>query len=269
MRNRGLIHLGIVVGILLGLFSNCYAAEDVYFDLGEASKGIVQITYKGSTAKKLKVMIEKADKKYTYNISNQGKTESFPLQLGSGTYKIRVLENISGKSYSVIASQEAEVKLQNENIVYLNSIQNINWNFSSLAVKKAVELTDGTTDLEEKAKLLYSHMVGGYTYDYKKLAALPSDYVPVIDTTFRQKTGICYDFSSLYAAMLRSQGIPSKLIKGYTPNAEGYHAWNEVYDSSQKKWVIIDTTYDLQVIKAKSKIKMIKSSKDYQKVNEY
>jgi transglutaminase/protease-like cytokinesis protein 3 len=42
--------------------------------------------------------------------------------------------------------------------------------------------------------------------------------------------------------MLRSQGIPTKLIKGYTDKVDGYHAWNEVLIDRQ--WVVIDTTYD-------------------------
>lgn len=258
-----------MVLILLGLFINSYAAENDYFDLGEISKGVIHITYKGNSNKKIKVMIEKAEKKYTYDINNQGKTESFPLQLGNGSYKIKLLENVTGKSYTTIVSQSVDVNLQIDNAIYLNSIQNINWSVSSKAVKKAAELTRNTEDLEEKAEILYSHMVKGYAYDYDKLAKLPSSYIPVIDNTFLEKTGICYDFSSLYAAMLRSQGIPSKLIKGYTPNAEGYHAWNEVYDNGKKEWMIIDTTYDLQVIKSKPKVKMVKSTRDYQKVNEY
>ena len=69
--------------------------------------------------------------------------------------------------------------------------------------------------------------------------------------------------------MLRSQGIHAKLVKGYTPNATGYHAWNEVYDSKAKKWLIVDTTYDLQVIPKNKKVTMSKSANDYSKVYEY
>lgn len=68
------------------------------------------------------------------------------------------------------------------------------------------------------------------SYDYNKLEILPTTYLPVIDDTFKVQSGICYDFSALYAAILRNQGIPVKLVKGYTRNAKGYHAWNEAYD---------------------------------------
>ena len=42
--------------------------------------------------------------------------------------------------------------------------------------------------------------------------------------------------------MLRSQGIPTKLVKGYSDNVDGYHAWNEVYINEE--WITIDTTLD-------------------------
>jgi len=268
MRSERSIQFILIFIITFAVWTNSYLAGD-YFDKGEVSQGVIHITYKGTTGKRAKVIIEKGDKKYTYDINSQGKKESFPLQLGNGTYKVKILENTMGNSYRIADSQTIEVKLKDGNIAFLNATQNINWTVDMKAVKKAVDLTKGTKDLQEKAKMLYSYVACNYAYDYKKLATLPSTYLPVIDATLLEKKGICYDFSSLYAAMLRSQGVPAKLVKGYTPNAEGYHAWNEVYDSSKKEWVIIDTTYDLQVIKIKPKTKMIKSEKEYQKVNEY
>jgi transglutaminase-like putative cysteine protease len=50
------------------------------------------------------------------------------------------------------------------------------------------------------------------------------------------RTGICYDYASLMCAMLRSQGIATRMIHGNTP--QGYHAWNEVYMDGQG-WVVV------------------------------
>lgn len=59
--------------------------------------------------------------------------------------------------------------------------------------------------------------------------------------------------------MLRSQGIPAKLVKGNAPkNAAGYHSWNEVHGETKKAWVVIDTTYDIQVLTQKN-IPMLKT----------
>lgn len=239
------------------------------FETEESDKGVVTASYSNTTGKRAKLMIEKDNSKYTYDLNIKGNAERFPLQLGDGEYKLTVLENTSGNAYQIIASTKVQVKMKDEKLVYLNSIQNINWSVSDTAIVYAKNLTQDTKDLEEKAKLLYNHMAYNYTYDYDKLASLPTTYLPNIESTFEDKTGICYDFSSLYAAMLRSQGIYAKLIKGYTTNATGYHAWNEVYDTSKKEWLIIDTTYDLQVIPLKRSVTMVKRAKDYQVIYEY
>ncbi|QOX63381.1 transglutaminase domain-containing protein [Anoxybacterium hadale] len=255
----------VIIGIFAGT-SAVYGAE--YFDSKDLGSGVVHITYDGGG--KTKVIIQKDDKKYTYDINSVGKTESFPLQLGNGKYKVSLYKNTSGNSYKLIAAEDFNVKISNPESVYLTSTQNIDWNIDSKAVKKAVELTKDIDGVEKKAKVLWDFMVNNNAYDYDKLSKLPSGYVPIIDQTLAEKKGICYDFSSLYAAMLRSQGTPAKLVKGYAPkNAVGYHAWNEVYDQKNKEWIIIDTTYDVQVIKKNPKVSMTKNSTDFNKVYEY
>jgi hypothetical protein len=267
---KTLSFLSITLFIILFLGANLSFAASV-FDDTSTSIGLIKVNYVSTTTAKVKIMIEKDTQKYTYDLLHNGTTENFPLQLGSGKYKISILENISGSSYRLISSQTFDVTITDQNSTYLNSIQNINWNVDSKAVAKAVDLTKGTTDLKKKATLLWTYMAKNNKYDYKKLATLPTSYVPTVDKTLIDKTGICYDFSSLYAAMLRSQGIPAKLVKGYAPkNATGYHAWNEVYDKATSKWIVIDSTYDLQVIAKYPKLAiMSKPVADYQKVYEY
>lgn len=269
MKRKLVLSLFLLLTFAVASVFGTYAAG--YFDETDTGKGIIHVTYLSDSTAKIKVMIEKDTKRYTYDVNAKGIVESFPLQLGDGSYKISLLQNTTGNSYRLISSVAIEVKITDPNSVYLGSIQNVNWTVDSAAVKKAVDLTKGTTDLYKKAQILWSYMAKNNTYDYTKLAKLPTTYVPIIDATLKDKTGICYDFSSLYAAMLRSQGIPAKLVKGYAPNyAQGYHAWNEAYDSASKKWVVIDSTYDLQVIKVKPKLAtMIKKTSEYQKVYEY
>jgi len=261
--------LFISIAIIAASAEAAFAAD--YFDFKDVSKGVVHVTYKSSSTARMKVMIEKSPSKYVYDVNSTGVTENFSLQSGSGTYKVSLLQNTSGSSYKLIASKSVDVKITDPNAVYLNPIQNVNYSPDSEAVKKAVELTKGTDDIAQKAKILWDYMAKNHKYDYKKLSSIRSGYVPSVDATYRDKTGICYDFSSLFAAMLRSQGIPAKLVKGYAPKyANGYHAWNEVYDAKIQQWVVIDSTYDLQVIKIKpSAVSMIKKSSEYQKIYEY
>ena len=50
----------------------------------------------------------------------------------------------------------------------------------------------------------------------------------------KEKTGICFDYASVMSAMLRIQGIPTKLAVGYAGDV--YHAWISVY-VADKGWV--------------------------------
>jgi len=58
--------------------------------------------------------------------------------------------------------------------------------------------------------------------------------LPVLDTVLADKKGICFDYASLMTAMLRSQGVPCKLVIGYAGSA--YHAWISVW-SETDGWV--------------------------------
>ena len=253
--------MGLVLAFSLPLYAQTINLEDI-------AKGVVHVTYKGTAGKRIKVLVDKDGTRYNYNLNEEGKTESFPLQLGNGTYKISVMEQTVDNKYRQVATESLTLNMENPNDVYLNAIQSIAWDESMEPIQFASARTEGLA-IEGTTTTLYQDMITQYGYDYAKLMNLPSNYIPMIESTFLVKTGICYDFSSLYASMLRSQGVPVKLVKGYTPNAEGYHAWNEVYDAKTGEWHVIDTTYDLQATGKKVVVQMIKPTQDYQKVYEY
>ena len=238
------------------------------FDTSLLNSGVVKVSYT-SDIEKLKVMIEKDSKRYTYNLNNKGAEESFPLQMGNGKYKISVLENIGGDKYKYVSTENVALNLSNANDIYLSSVQNINWDNEKAAIKKANELTKDLTNDQDKLKTIYNYIISSFKYDYTKLSKLKNDYVPDIDLTVNSQKGICYDYASAFAAMLRSAGIPAKLVKGYSTNVKGYHAWNEVYNNETKSWIIIDSTYDSQMKAASAKYSMEKKAGQYTKVNEY
>lgn len=252
------------------IFSAAYtktAKAETIFNTDKVNKGVLAVNYSSAASKKVKLLVEKDGKQYSYTLSGKA-DESFALQMGSGSYKVSVLENIEGNSYKVVSQNTLDVKIDNENDVYLNSIQNINWDDSMSVIKKANELTKNAKSNDEKVKILYNYVMNNLSYDYVKLSNVQAGYLPNIDSTLSSKKGICYDYSSMLASMLRSQGIPTKLVMGYTSNVNGYHAWNEIYMESSKKWIVVDSTYDSQV-KGKVKTSMEKSAGLYQKVKVY
>ncbi|HEX2947253.1 MAG TPA: transglutaminase-like domain-containing protein [Clostridia bacterium] len=263
-----LVSICIGLAVIMNATFAAAAAAPV-FDTTRIENGIVAIAYNSDSDKRLKVMIEKSGKSMTYDLKNNGQTESFPLQMGDGQYKVSVLENTSGTKYKYVSSKEIALDINDDKKVYLASVQNIRWNSDMETVKLASRLTKGLDTDSKKIKAIYNYVVSKISYDYDKLAKLSTTYVPDVDSTLSSGTGICYDYSSVFAAMLRSQGIPAKLIMGYSPKVQGFHAWNEVYDAGTDKWIVIDTTFDSQKMAAKEKYSMEKSQTDYSGIREY
>ena len=249
---------------------NASGISYVNVDTGKLNFGVVTVScFRVNSDKKLKVLVEKDGKRVYYDLKNDGTEESFPLQFGNGVYTVGVLENTTGNNYRYITRKTVILELEDELSVYLASVQNVKWNSDSLCARIASELTDGLKSDTQKIKAIYNYVISNITYDREKSSTLETGYVPDIDRIIADKQGICYDFASVFAAMLRSQGIPAKLVKGYTPNAVGYHAWNEVYNPETGKWMVIDTTYDAKMRQLRGKYTMEKDASDYKAVNVY
>ena len=182
------------------------------------SEGLVKVKFNLNSDKKLKLMLRKDQVKYYYNVKKSDEYEAFPLQLGEGDYELSLLENIGGNQYKYIYSENLKLDLKDNNDVYLNSIQIIKWNDEMESIRFAKDLVKDIKSDEEKIKAIYNYVIVNFKYDYDKIKTLTPDYIPNIDDTFVNKKGICYDYSSLFASMLRSVDIPTKLIMGYTSN---------------------------------------------------
>lgn len=222
--------------------ANASSVESDWLNTSQLSQGVVQVSYDVPKDKRIKLMITKDNKSYSYNLYASKATETFPLQQGNGAYKVSVLENTSGNKYKVLSSETVDLSMSNTNAVYLSSVQNVKWNSSDKAVLKAKQLTQGLTTDEAKVQAIYNYIVANVKYDYTLAANVTQDYIPNNDNTLASKKGICYDYASLFATMLRSEGIPTKLVMGNTSYVSVYHAWNEVLLNG--KWVTIDTTVD-------------------------
>lgn len=187
----------------------------------------------------MRVMVEKGGEKYYYSLNNP--REEIPAQLGSGSYLIKILQNTSGNSYKVVEKSTLNI-VESSIDVYLLSSQPVYWKDKGKLIELSNELTKGLKTDKEKVEAVYKYVTSNIKYDYNKINRISTDYVPDIEATIDSKTGICYDYSALFAGILRSQGIHTKLVKGYKTGLKVYHAWNEVYLDG--KWITIDTTFD-------------------------
>lgn len=238
-----------------------------YMNDGNKNSGSVKVAYYNDTDRKMKLGITKDGSTKYFSFNGKGEEESFPLQSGSGEYTINLYLNESGTSYKCIKTWNITVSIKDSNSVYLASSNLVNWESSSSAKSIARELTSNLSSNEAKAKAIYNYVLNNIRYDMNKANSVGSSYVPSLNGVLSSKSGICYDFASLYTGMLRSVGIPAKLIMGTSANASGYHAWSEVYINGS--WMTVDTSYDSQAKAAHASYSMYKSSSSYSKEKEY
>ncbi len=203
-------------------------------DYSNARYGYISACYTGDRGK-CKLRIEANGDTYDHDLDPNGKTEYYPLSMGSGTYKVSLFERIEGTSYSVVLRQEFRADIENSLSPFLYPNRYVSYSKGAASTYKAAEVCAGKSGTIEKISAIFGWVTDNISYDYELQATVKSGYVPDPDTTIAKKKGICFDYASLMAAMLRSQGIPSRLVIGYA-SPDIYHAWNEVY-TKETGWI--------------------------------
>ena len=101
---------------------------------------------------------------------------------------------------------------------------------------------------KEKARLLYTWICGNVTYDDGKAEQLAAGSTGVSSgaiVTYQTRTGVCFDYSCLYVAMCRAVGVKVRFVTGlgYSGTYWGDHAWNQIYDPADDRWINVDATF--------------------------
>ncbi len=205
--------------------------------------GTVAVRYENESGKAIKLMVEKSGERFFYDLDEDAES-ILPLQSGEGTYRVCVLEQKVDNRYRVALSKRIEYIAEDENECFTKPMDIIDWNEADPIYEKALALTEGLETDNEKIMAVYSFAINAFDYDYDKINHIDGSYVPDPNAMLEEKKGICYDYSSAFAAMLRINGIPTRLVKGYNNDIDVYHAWNEVYNSETGLWMTVDTTFD-------------------------
>lgn len=226
---------------------NCDAAT---IDASHITDGYIMVNYFGSN-EKVKLQITGPDGvTYTYDL--HGDYEVFPLTAGNGSYNVGVFENISGTQYAGILSTDIDVSIDNVFGPYLYPNQYVNFSNAPLTIAKGSELAYTCSSDIEVVEKIYDYIIASFSYDYDKAANVESGYLPNVDEIFSINTGICFDYASVMATMLRSQSIPTRLEVGYI--GEEYHAWistyiedvgwiNGIIEFDGSSWNLMDPTF--------------------------
>ena len=212
------------------------SSGSVKIDVSSVHLGYVCVSAKSDHRLKFQVVSER--EKYNYDLSNNGAVTVFPLQDGNGSYKFRVMENVVDSKYAELFSTSSYVTLQDEFQPFLRPNVYVPYTIDSKCVKKASELAGKADTALEVVTEVYKFICSSVKYDRNKAATVQSGYLPDPDETLRTGKGICFDYAALAAAMLRSQGIPTKEIFGYVSPDGVYHAWNMFY-TEETGWVTV------------------------------
>jgi len=115
----------------------------------------------------------------------------------------------------------------------------------------AQQVVQGKPNAYEKAVAIKNHLLQNYQYSLEATSAEQND--PLDEFLFSRKTGYCEHYATAMAVMLRTQGIPARLITGFLATEwneygnyfvvrqQDAHAWVEVY-LPHSGWVTMDPT---------------------------
>jgi hypothetical protein len=231
-------------------------------DIGKTDRGLAVVwvsdTYATDPTIRIKVLVYKQVNgvynsacDYQYTILKRGQAVGIPLQLGNGNYKLAILirRDPARNAYNYLITKEFAVTLDSSLSPYLAATSLSDFSRSSTCVAKAKTLCSGLSGTA-KVDAVYKWIIANIAYDTTLANNINNGtvtvWVPDPDRTLANKKGICFDYSSLFSSMLRSQGIPARLVIGdfIKSNADGStynvrHAWNEVYYTGQG-WVVVN-----------------------------
>ncbi|HEX8354194.1 MAG TPA: DUF3488 and transglutaminase-like domain-containing protein [Pyrinomonadaceae bacterium] len=137
---------------------------------------------------------------------------------------------------------------------YLQLPASLDTRVSSLAVLVAQQ--SGARNAYDAARAVEAHLNrnaygGDYRYSLEMRAGGPD---PLSDFLFNVRAGHCEYYATAMAVMMRTLGVPTRLVNGFQPGeynaaADAYvvrqadaHSWVEVYFAAEDAWVAFDPT---------------------------
>lgn len=206
-----------------------------------SESGILSVSISTENTSRMKVKVTKGNETLYYDVDSDYQV-NIPLQMGDGSYTVKVFCHMEGNDYQAVFSEDFAFMAGNPNDVFLASSDIVNFSESKIIFSLTDQVVDGATEEMEIVARITRFVIEEFEYDAQKAAKLTTDYIPNIDSVLNDKSGICYDFAAVTASMLREAGIPAKLVMGYRSDSDLYHAWNEVLVNGE--WMVVDTTWD-------------------------
>lgn len=233
----------------LPVYSNLIPADgyEIYdIDTTHGGEGFFAVTAKSTEAVKVRAAADDGTARI-YNVPESGAVAYYPLCQGSGTYTIELLRRVGdepdSEKYELVRRDVCEAALFDEFQPYLRPSTYVWFTGYSDCVSAAAKLCAGVSNDDRKIELITDYVAGALDYDKTLAKDGDQSYIRDPDLILARGTGTCLDYAVLTAAMLRSQGIPTKIVYGDVRQGESvFHAWNMVYTSS-RGWFRVDVTF--------------------------
>ena len=215
--------------------------NDCLLDTSHLAQGYVAVS--AVSGKRLKFQVVFGDVKYNYDLPGDGTPIVCPLQSGDGEYTFRVMENVADTQYSEKYARTEQVQLASELEPFLRPSCYVDYAEGDDCVALAGQLAASAADEAGMVSAVYAYIVEHIRYDTPKAETIGTGYLSDPDETLATGKGICIDYAVLAAAMLRSQGVPTKVITGYVAPNDLYHAWNMIW-LEETGWITVKIEVD-------------------------
>lgn len=224
----------------LTLFRADRAVSDGPFaiDLTCVPKGLIAVSCRSE--KKLHVLVNYLDSKSNYVVPNDGTPYVIPLPYGNGVYTVSIWEYYNEDGYVKKYETNINAVLDDPLSPFSYANGRVPYKENDTCVKLAHKIAKKAISSEMFAYGVKEWTEKNVVYDTSYVPGKLSTHQINPDETIRSGKGICLDYASLMAAMLRSQGVPARLAFGYVTH-EGvreYHAWTDAWIDGA--WVTLD-----------------------------
>ena len=224
-----------------GIYENGY----VRINTNTANKGYIEVQSLDPDAESIRVVMH-ADVQdarlgygqWHYNSNQKGKsTLKAALTYGNATYEIDIWTTLSSKVLGITRStRKARLTVTLNNVSdtggFLLSTGEVVYSSSMQFIKKADEIAATCSNDFEKVSKIYAWLTSYLDYEIADEGTALGIYKCNLDKVYERGYGACYDYAVILAAMLRSQGIPCKVVFGRYTDSDYGHVWNEIYIDS-------------------------------------
>ncbi len=169
--------------------------------------------------------------------------------------RTRTQGRVTYRAYSDIETSSPDLLRDDKGVMpshyarYLQLPATIDSRFAAFAFRIAEDA--GAQSNYDSARAIESYLRSNFSYSLDMQA---SGEDPLADFLFNLREGHCEYFATSMAVMLRTQGVPARVVTGfqsgeYNETADAYvvrgrdaHAWVEVYFSGANQWASFDPT---------------------------